>query len=84
MLAQATFSPHLHHPNVETIYVALLGEGVDAWRPVAATNEGGSVYVISDAPAPPDEEWEFAPGSRVRCETRPLSEGPALVAVAAA
>jgi hypothetical protein len=26
------------------------------------------------------EHWRFSPGSRVRCELRELSDGPALVA----
>jgi hypothetical protein len=74
-----------HHLRVaETIYIALRGEGIDVWRPVEATSEGDSIYRISDAPAPSDEEWAFAPGSRVRCETRDLNDGPALIAVAAA
>jgi hypothetical protein len=70
--------------GMETIYVALTDEAVDVWRPVEAFSEGESIYRIADAPAPPHETWEFAPGSRVRCERRDLGEGPALVAVAPA
>jgi hypothetical protein len=67
-----------------TIYVALKDDGVDVWRPVTALSEGGSIYRISDEAMPADEVWEFTPGSRVRCEMRDLSEGPALVTVAGA
>jgi hypothetical protein len=67
-----------------TIYVSLRGEGVDVWRPVDATPEGNSIFRIAGGASPSDEEWEFAPGARVRCEVRVLSDGPALVAVAAA
>jgi hypothetical protein len=70
--------------RMETIHVALTDEAVDVWRPVEAVSEGGSIYRITDAPAPPREAWEFPPGSRVRCERRDLGEGPALVAVARA
>lgn len=70
--------------GMETIYVALTDEAVDVWRPVEAISEGGAVYRITDEPAPPNETWEFPPGSRVRCERRDLGEGPALVAVSAA
>jgi hypothetical protein len=70
--------------GMATIYVALKDEGVDVWRPVEATDEGGSVYRISEAPMPDGETWKFPPGSRVRCEQRELSDGPAVVAVALA
>lgn len=65
------------------VYVELLEEGVDAWRPVTATAEGNGTYRLP-AEQPAGEVWAFAPGSRVRCERRPLSGGDALVAVAAA
>ncbi len=68
---------------METIYVALRGEGVDVWRPVEATNEGGLAFRISDTEAPLGADWEFAPGTRVRREWRDLSGERALVAVAA-
>ena len=54
------------------------------WRPVEAAAEDDSIYRISDTPSPPDEVWQFPPGSRVRCEWRDLADGPALVAVAPA
>jgi hypothetical protein len=69
---------------METIYVALRNEGVEVWRPVQATSEGNSIFQIGSAESDPGEKWEFAPGSRVRCELRELSDGQALVAVAAA
>jgi hypothetical protein len=65
-----------------TIYVALKDEGVDVWRPLEASDEGGSIYRISEAPMPDSETWEFPPGSRVRCERHELGDGSALVAVA--
>ena len=70
--------------GMATIYLALKDEGVDVWRPVEATDQGGGIYRISDAPIPDREMWEFAPGSPVRCERRQLSDGPAVVAVALA
>lgn len=70
--------------GMTTIYVALDDENVDVWRPVEAVSEGESIYRIADAAAPADEAWEFAPGSRVRCEWRQLSDGAALVAVSLA
>jgi hypothetical protein len=68
--------------NTETIYVALLGEGTEVWRPVnAALRAGGLFEIISRNDDPEDELWQFPPGSLVRCERRQLSEGPRLVAV---
>jgi hypothetical protein len=66
---------------VETIYIALLDEGVDVWRPVAAEREG-AFFRVADSP-PEDEKWAFGFGALVRCEQRELSEGPVLVAVEA-
>jgi hypothetical protein len=66
-----------------TIYVELLDEGVDVWRPVTATPEREGVYRLPDEP-PVDEAWAFAPGSLVRCEHRAFADGAGLVAVALA
>jgi hypothetical protein len=53
------------------VYVRLLDEGTDVWRPVAATALAGGTYILSDAsPMPADENWEFTPGSRVVAEER--------------
>jgi hypothetical protein len=73
-----------HYQPVEIVYVALRDEGVDVWRPVEAEQISESVYRLADVPVPEAEEWEFSPGSTVRCEPRELSDGPALVAVSAA
>jgi hypothetical protein len=65
------------------IYVELLDEAVDVWRPVVAMPEGPGIYRLTEA-QPEDEKWAFPPGSRVRCEPRPLSDGTELVAIALA
>jgi hypothetical protein len=62
-----------------TIYVALLDDGVETWRPVTATRLGDDLYHLADD-APEDERWEFPPGSTVLVEERQLAEGPTLVA----
>jgi hypothetical protein len=68
----------------ETIYMPLVGEGTEVWRPVAASRLAEHVYVILGA-MPDDETWAFPPGSRVRCETRRFGAGPQeLVAVSLA
>jgi hypothetical protein len=71
-------------PATVTIYVALLDEGTDVWRPVQAQRQGdGSYLIVSSNDAADDEKWQFTTGSAVRCETRKLSGGDRLVAVAA-
>jgi len=68
--------------NSETIYVALLDEGTDAWRPVQALRRGeGAFLIVSKNDDPETESWEFSSGSLVRCEMRQLSGGERLVAV---
>jgi hypothetical protein len=54
------------------IYVALLNEDVDVWRPVEAEHLSGDLYRVTGQ-APEDETWPFASGDVVRCEIRMLS-----------
>ena len=61
------------------IYVALLNEGTDCWRPVSALQTPGNTYQILGV-MPSDENWEFLPGQCVACESRNLSSGLCLVA----
>ena len=48
-----------------TIYIRLLDESVDCWRPTSA-DQHGEVFVVL-GPTPDDEHWEFQPGARVLC-----------------
>ena len=75
------------HPiiDTDTVYVRLLDEGVDVWRPVPAVPLGDGVYelVAPNGYDAEDERWEFSPKSRVRCEPKTFSGGKlGLVAVA--
>ena len=56
----------------KSIYVRLLGEGTEVYRPIPATKVAERIYVIqNDASYDPDDEtWEFTPGSRVVVEER--------------
>ena len=69
--------------EIETIYMPLIDEGTDVWRPVLAERLGESRYRVL-GPAPELEQWLFSPASIVRVELRPLSEGDVQVAIAAA
>jgi hypothetical protein len=65
----------------ETIYVALLDEGVDVWRPVAARRISADTYLIVDQDYDRDAEtWEFEPGSAVRCRKQQRDGRQILVA----
>jgi hypothetical protein len=68
--------------KMETIYVYLLNERTDVWRPVQAERISDSIFKIPDTAAIPEyEEWMFKPGDTVRCQSKDLSEGACLVAI---
>jgi hypothetical protein len=57
-----------------TIYMPLLHEGTDVWRPVQAEHFADGQYRISGH-VPADETWAFQPGSIVRCENKVFHDG---------
>jgi hypothetical protein len=60
--------------NIEVVYVKLLAEGTDVYRPAEAIKIKDGIYKIN-IPAnydQDDEEWEFIPGSLVECELMQL------------
>jgi hypothetical protein len=52
-----------------TVFVALLDEGTQVWRPVAAEPAGAGVFRLIGS-VPDGEAWDFQPGERVRCVRR--------------
>ena len=63
------------------IYVALLDEGVDVWRPVQAERLSGNTYRILNQPYDRSvEAWQFEPGDVVLCEMVESGEGRILAA----
>lgn len=50
-----------------TIYMPLLEEGTEVWRPVEAEPLESGLYLVM-GPVPDDEIWRFPPGTVVRCE----------------
>lgn len=64
----------------ETIYVHLLDEGIDVWRPVEAVPLGRGLYRLPRNPDPEAETWEFE-ACEVVAERQNLSQGPAMVVV---
>jgi hypothetical protein len=65
--------------DLEFIYVALLDEGVECWRPVTAVRLDRETFRIEDS-VPEGEQWEFQPGQTVRCRLHQFSDGQGLVA----
>lgn len=54
-----------------TIYVPLLNEGVEVWRPVEARRLSADTYLILDQEYDRDlETWAFEPGIVVKAQAR--------------
>ena len=71
--------------RITQIYVALLDEGVDVWRPVLAEHTHGKVYRILDQAYDPSiESWQFEPGDEVLCDVIEAHEGLILAAISKA
>ena len=65
------------------VHVRLLNEGTNVSRPTRAVDVGANMYRLlptSDY-SPDDEEWEFRPGTVVRCERRADEKGEYMLAV---
>jgi hypothetical protein len=62
-----------------SIYVTMMGEGMNVLRSVRAEHLGRDFYIIVDE-MPADENWEYVPGQVVRCKKKNLSSGKGLVA----
>jgi hypothetical protein len=56
--------------QLETIYMRLLNEGTEVARPVPAVRIGDLTFVVILTPQydPELEDWEFPPGSIVKCQ----------------
>jgi hypothetical protein len=58
------------------VYVKLLDEATDCWRPVDAVHEGEDRYrLVGKNADPEDEHWEFESGSLVRCRPHVFADG---------
>ncbi len=66
-----------HIGQRQVIYVRLLNEGTDVWRPVGAIQKSADTFLLcaKRSQLNLDEEWEFPDNTLVRCELRSLSSG---------
>ena len=75
----ASGCPPLHNVEAGTrtlIYVNLLNEGTEVWRPVAAEIVPGGAYkIVGENSVPEDEQWEFTTGQTVVCEEHQFQDG---------
>lgn len=69
--------------NEEIIYVPMINEGIEVWRPMWADNIKDNVYKLKSFSNydPTDEVLKFNSGDLVVCEKQKKSEGQILVAV---
>ena len=67
--------------RIAQIYVALLDEGVDVWRPVRAKHLVGNVFrIVDESYDRENESWQFEPGEKVICEENASDGGMILAA----
>ena len=68
-----------------TVYVRLLEEGTDVFRPVSAVLMGDNTYLLRELLNYDEqiEKWQFLPGSLVICEQSWLDGEPVLLATSA-
>ena len=58
----------------EQIYMPLLDEGIDVWRPVDAERIGPKIFRVI-GPVPEGEAWAFQTGEIIHCQEKQLSDG---------
>jgi hypothetical protein len=76
-LEKSYMSVHQDTDTEAVVYVRLLDEGTDVWRPARATalSDGTFRLLEPDGYDPNAEKWEFPPLTKVRCVTRKFTDG---------
>jgi len=60
---------------MKKIYVKLLNEGVEVWRPVDAEKINDHYKILSENTSDGDEIWEFQCGELVKVKKHKFSDG---------
>ncbi len=65
------------------IYIQLLDEGTTTFRPTQGISQGENIFEVLPTPDynPENENWEFVPGSLVRCICKKDEKEEMLLAV---
>ena len=82
---EKSYTAHQDTDTEVAVYVRLLDEGTDVWRPVRATALPDGTFRLLEPNGydPNAETWEFPPSAKVRCVTRKFTDGgEGLIAVA--
>jgi hypothetical protein len=67
--------------EIVQIYVSLLDEKVEVWRPVQAEHLHGDLYrIVSQSYDQAIETWQFKPGDKVICQMIKSNDGLILAA----
>lgn len=73
----------MNNPQSETIYMPLMDEGVDVWRPVLAKRLDDNRFLVVAQPYDRQaERWAYEPGTVVMCVQKGLDGQQALAAAA--
>jgi len=68
--------------EVKEIYIKLLNEAVDVWRPAKAEHVKKNVYrILPQQYSHETESWQFEPGDEVICKIIDSSDGKILAAI---
>jgi hypothetical protein len=63
-------------PPVKRVYLALLDEGTEVYRPMDAVWRREDVFeILTENCCPEDEHWQFSTGDLVRCREQTFSDG---------
>lgn len=63
---------------MKRIYISLLNEGSTTWKPVQAIELEENLFEIpANTEVPEDEEWEYKPGTKVKCKEHSFTDGQA-------
>ncbi len=78
-----TIEDYYSNEKVEVkVYVPLLNEGVDVWKPLKALHQKENIYkIVSENSSSSDELWQYNLNDLVKCKTKKFEDGKvALVA----